>query len=122
MRRLAILLLLPSCLAAQQAGIEGIAVHSVTGQALSGVHMRVVTRADVNNVYGATSDSAGRFSISGMQPGVYSVQSQKTGFVFPSTSITIKAGQRLTDFRVPMIPRAVITARVLDENGVPIAN
>ena len=103
MRCTALLLLLCLGLAAQQAGIEGTAIHSVTGQPLSGVHVRMVTRSAVSNVYGAISDSTGHFSISGMQPGVYTLQPQKTGFVFPSNGITLKADQRLTDFKLVMI-------------------
>jgi hypothetical protein len=132
MRSVGLLWVSCACLTAQQAAIEGIAVHSVTGQPLSGVHVRLVARSHdgVSNVYGAMSDSGGHFSITGMQPGAYTLMPEKTGFVHMATragavlsnAVTLKAGQRLTDFKLEMTPRAVISGRVLDENGDPVAN
>ena len=132
MRGTGLLLASCVCLTAQQAGIEGFAVNALTGQPLSGVHVRFFTGSSdgVDRNYGALSDSAGHFSITGMQPGSYLLSPQKTGFVFvakrvgavPSNLVTLRSGQHLADFKVVMTPRAVISGRVLDENGEPVAN
>ena len=65
MRGLIVLLLLCGFSDAQQSGIEGIALDSVTRQPLAGVHITFHTD---KVAYGAMSDRAGHFSITGMPP------------------------------------------------------
>jgi hypothetical protein len=79
--------------------------------------------------YGAISDRAGHFSIANVEPGTYFFRPERRGFVYaPSKpasgmpTVTLKPGQRLTDFRIDMTARAVIVGRVLDEHGDPMQN
>jgi protocatechuate 3,4-dioxygenase beta subunit len=117
-------------LSAQQASLEGVAVNTVTGQPLSGVHVRILTgNFDSNNVvYGAMSDRDGHFSIAGIRAGSYVLLPERTGFVamsntagIPFPTVTLKAGQSIADFKLEMSPRAVIVGRVVDEFGDPVA-
>lgn len=122
-RRLAVLVLCGATLFAQQAGIEGVAINPVTGQPLSGVHISLFAQREATTVaYGAVSDNNGRFSIGSLEPGAYNVRAERRGFVYniPGSPLTLKAGQRLTGFRVEMNPRAVIAGRVLDDYGDPM--
>ena len=115
---------------AQTGGLEGIVVDHENGKPLSGVHVRLVGMESgaAGPVYGAMSDAAGHFSVTTMQPGVYAVLSILRGFVLvkagPSDgrrpTLTLKAGQRVTDFRLELSRRAVISGRVIDESGDPV--
>ena len=133
MRFPALLLLWCAGLGAQTAGFGGIAVNSVTGQPLGGVHLKLFTLnvgGGITDAYGAMSGGDGRFSVSGIPPGTYVLLTERTGFVhmmavagtIPVPSVTLKAGERVTDYRLEMTPRAVITVRVLDEYGDPAPN
>src|SRR5665213_3201635 len=80
-------LLFCSCLLAQQASIEGIAIDAVTRQPLAGVHITLaggpaigVDRED-EQTYGAISRPDGHFSIANLKPGVYYLIAQHDGYV-----------------------------------------
>src|SRR5262245_52047285 len=114
--RAAILLLFSPFLAeAQTAALEGVAVNALTGEPLPGVHLRLVIGMFENGTgaaYGAISKSDGRFSISGLRPGVYMFFPDRTGFVYaqkpsgslPFASLTFKSGEHVTDFQLKMTP------------------
>src|ERR1041384_2987322 len=125
MKGLGLFLLFCSSLGAQPGSLEGTVINAVTGQPMSGVHVRMFTNnfESATLVYGAISNSAGRFSMARVQPGRYTLQPERTGFVFlragadprPFASVLVKPGQRITDLKVEMTPRAVIAGRVVDE-------
>jgi hypothetical protein len=111
--------------AQEAAGIEGVAIDSVTRQPMVGVH--ITMRSDV--AFGAISGQNGHFSITGMPPALYVLTAQRNGYIHLSgkigmrredENVTLKFGQRLTDFIVEMTPRAAIAGRVLDEFGDPV--
>lgn len=118
------------CAGAQPGSFEGVAVHAVTGQPLSGVHIRLVTGSfdTANTAYGAMSDSAGHFSMAQVAAGTYMVTAERTGFVYvqkapvvgPASRLAIKAGERLTDLKLQLAPRATVAGRVVDEYGDPV--
>jgi Carboxypeptidase regulatory-like domain len=125
-----LLLLLSAALSAQPAGIDGVVVNHATGQPLSGVHVRLITGDafgfDIaDRAYGAISDKAGRFSITGMKPGVYTLTLERAGYLqartaVPDTMVALKAGQNLTGQKLEMNPRAIIMGRVVDDSGDPV--
>jgi hypothetical protein len=114
----------------QPAAIEGVAVHAVTGEPMSGVHVRLYTgNVDVaSQAYGALSDSTGHISISGIPSGSYIVTAERTGFAYvrkapvagPAATLTLKAGEHLRDLKLHLAPRAVIAGRVVDQYGDPV--
>ena len=133
MRMLTSLLALASCLplgAQQMAAIQGVVLNAVTGEPLANVHAAFMVRspdAGMSSAYGAIADEAGRFSITAMAPGTYFVLPQRAGFLLVSEkdgpaipTVTLKPGEIRMDFRIHMAPRAVISGRVLDENGDPV--
>jgi protocatechuate 3,4-dioxygenase beta subunit len=79
-----------------------------------------------------TSDSEGRFSFQKLEPGTYMLDAAKTGYVrqqygsrggqFGGSNLVLKAGDKFAslDFRIPR--QAVITGKVLDEDGEPVPN
>src|SRR3974390_1384701 len=80
---------------------------------------------DSTHNYTATSAPDGSFDISGIEPGRYRILVEKTGFVFvdakhrskEASAITLLRGQALPDQTLRMWPTAVLTGRVLDEDG-----
>ena len=132
---LGVLLLFVTSLEAQQASASGVVIDKSTGQPLRGVHVRMITGDfggdgnGLNAVYGATSDATGHFSSENMPAGLYVVMGEKSGFLQLASSpqsplafgtLTLKAGQHDTDFKLEMTPHAVIQGRVVDEYGDPV--
>jgi Carboxypeptidase regulatory-like domain len=119
-------------LSAQTASIEGTVVNQKTGEGLSGVHVRMIT-GNFNSaaeVYGAMTDKAGHFSAANLKPGFYMILAEKAGFLpeppeegqSPLQSLSLKAGEHKTDFKIPMNARAVLAGRVVNEDGDPVQN
>jgi hypothetical protein len=125
-----LLLLLSAAVSAQLASIDGVVVNHATGQPLSGVHVRLITGDafgfDVaDRAYGAISDKAGHFSITGVKPGVYTLTLEHVGYLqahtaVPDTMVALKAGQNIAGQKLEMNPRAIITGRVVDDSGDPV--
>src|ERR1017187_9581135 len=65
MKSAIVLLLVSGYLRAQQGSLEGTAIHAVTREPLSRVHVRLVggSFAGISGAYGAMSDRTGHFSI-----------------------------------------------------------
>ena len=78
--------------------------------------------------YTAITDTDGHFHIENMQPGRYRVFFEKTGFVEINARgqkadvnvIAIPPGKSLDDLMFRMLPNAVITGRITDEDGDPM--
>ena len=133
MRCLCLLLYIAICAEAQELVFEGTVTHAFTHQPISGVHIRLVpmrnVMRDFSEAYGAQSDRAGHFRMGDLKPGTYILMPELRGFVFgqprkgpPFPNVQLKAGENITDFKLEMIPHAVITGRVLDDDGEPIQN
>ena len=78
-----VLFLVSACLRAQQGSLEGTAIHAVTREPLSRVHVRLVTAgfAGITGAYGAMSDRTGHFSIATIRPGTYILEPELAGFL-----------------------------------------
>ncbi|MGO9231604.1 MAG: carboxypeptidase regulatory-like domain-containing protein [Bryobacteraceae bacterium] len=77
----------------------------------------------------AETDERGRFSISNVEPGFYRITAQARGHVSPAPGFTnaedltvVGDGQQLTDVVVKIEPQAVITGKIVDEDGEPLAH
>ncbi len=79
--------------------------------------------------YITESDGNGRFRIEDIEPGVYAISADREGFELethgargaPPPTLNVEAGQSIKDVRIRMIPLGVISGRVLDEDGDPVA-
>jgi hypothetical protein len=80
--------------------------------------------------YSATTDTDGHFHVENIIPGRYRVFFEKTGFAEVNSRghradvnvITILAGKPLDELVFHMLPTAVITGRVTDEDGDPMSS
>jgi hypothetical protein len=72
----------------------------------------------------------GRFELKGLAPGRYRLSASHNGFVKqrygqrtpeePGAMLTLSAGQKVSDITFQMIPAAVISGHVYDEDGEPV--
>ena len=126
-----LLLVAAISLLAQNASVEGIVVNVADGQPLSGVHVRLtqLSSGGVGELYGAISTPTGHFSMASVRPGGYMVTYDRTGFApvhgdsepRQRESLTLKAGQRLTGWKLEMAPQAALSGRVFDNYGDPMS-
>jgi hypothetical protein len=80
--------------------------------------------------YTATSDQEGQFKIEGIQPGRYRMFVERPGYLevdkqrrrSEGVVVSFGAGQELKEQTLHMIPAAIVTGRVLDEDGDPMPN
>ncbi len=124
-----LLLAISACLRAQQGSLEGTAIHAVTREPLSNMHVRLVaaTFNGITGAYGAMSDRTGHFSIATVRPGTYILLPERAGYLHVQAkgstgvpNITIKPGEHVTGYQLEMTPRALISGRVVDEAGDPV--
>lgn len=91
---------------------------------------RVILRARDEAAFSYTSDSDanGRFVMQDVLPGAYSISADRPGFMVdedgapgaPAPSFKMEAGQSVNDLKIKLVPLAVITGRVLDDDGDPV--
>jgi hypothetical protein len=78
------------------------------------------------------TDDAGRFAFAAVPPGKYQLSAERTGYLRQSygarqysgggTPVLVADGQTVKDIVFKLSPQAVITGKVLDEDGEPVAN
>ncbi|MCS7023346.1 MAG: carboxypeptidase regulatory-like domain-containing protein [Bryobacteraceae bacterium] len=127
------------------ASVEGIVTNAISGEPLSkaSVTLRPV---DGNpgepggfgpsgeffrfRGYSAQTDSSGRFTIPSVEPGKYRLSVTRSGFVdqdYGSNDylrygppLTLAPKQHLRELNIKLTPHAVITGRIVDEDGEPM--
>ena len=79
------------------------------------------------------TDAEGKFLFPKVEPGRYMLSAEKAGYVRqqygsrsaqygPGTNLTLEAGQKMASIEFRLVPQAVITGKVLDEDGEPVPN
>ncbi len=76
--------------------------------------------------YTADTDPEGRFKIDNIKPGQYTLWAEHSGFSRMAKqrrgrSLTLDPGQELKDLVLRLQPSAVITGKILDNDGDPVA-
>ena len=114
----------------QLCAVSGTVVAADTGEPLKKARVFLWTQGQEKNSRFAASDAAGRFSFDQIQPGRYILSVTRTGYVAqqygqdqpdkPGAVLTLAAGQKMTDLLFRLLRTAVISGRVLDEDGEPI--
>jgi protocatechuate 3,4-dioxygenase beta subunit len=110
----------------QKCAIEGRVTNSVTGEPLRRVALLLT---GPGRVITAESDESGRFSFQGLNQGSYSLTADRAGYAKQTygargsstsgTPLVLLAGQQMKDILFKMAPAALISGRVLDEDGEP---
>jgi protocatechuate 3,4-dioxygenase beta subunit len=144
----ALILLVPMLLPAQNAPAPAVPptkpedLCTLSGRVLnasSGEPVRRVTvvlmRADPTPgepplAYTTASDAQGGFAMKDVEPGKYRLTANRNGFVNftygarsplrPGTTLSLARRQNVTELTLKMTPHAVITGRIVDEEGEPV--
>ncbi len=113
--------------AVRTATIEGVAKNLKTGEPLPDVRVTVNPELAGPGVAAksATTDSEGKFILTGVAPGRYALTAARTLFFRPrrntgAVAVTVAADQRLRDVQILLMPTGVIAGRVVDENREPL--
>ena len=117
--------------ALQAASISGQVVNAVTGGPVRKAQV-VLRRGDnPSQPYGAATDAAGHFSVAGVEPGTYRLGAERAGYVRteygarrpnrPGTPFEVSEGQDQAGVVLRLWPQGVITGRVIDDDGDPVA-
>jgi hypothetical protein len=115
--------------------VAGRVTNLFTGEPLRKVNVHLSQAARQANAkaqgYGGLSDAQGYFRFEGVNAGQYSLRGERSGFLptqygakglgQSGTFITLQAGQEMSDLNFGLIPQAVITGRVVDEDGDPLS-
>lgn len=122
--------------------IEGQVTNGVTGEAQRRVNLTLrPTMMQMGSggggpiappsPYAAVTDAEGKFRIERIDPGTYMLQAEKQGFVRqsynarqilgPSTPLVITAGMEMKEVNLKLTPHAIVTGRILDDEGEPLA-
>jgi protocatechuate 3,4-dioxygenase beta subunit len=117
---------------ANPASIEGTVSKDPGGEPLKKAIIEMIGEGqDEPANYTATTEQDGRFKISGVRPGRYVVFVERTGFIAVDAHhhhqtegipISIEPGQQLKGIDLHMQPAAVLTGRVVDEDGDAMPN
>jgi protocatechuate 3,4-dioxygenase beta subunit len=111
------------------AAVAGRVVTADTGQPIK--RARVVVAGGGRAGRSTTTDDQGRFQVAELAAGSYTVAASKAGFVDgaygqrrplqPGTPIDVGDGQQISNADVRLVRGGVITGRILDEDGEPLA-
>jgi protocatechuate 3,4-dioxygenase beta subunit len=114
----------------EECSIAGMVVELAGSEPLKGAKIQLRRIDDRILAISIVTDVAGRFTLKGLAPGRYNLYVSKNGFVDqqygqrkpgdPGSVLTLHAGQDLRDLLFRLIPSAVISGRVLDEEGEPL--
>jgi protocatechuate 3,4-dioxygenase beta subunit len=130
-------LLISICFAQEQpepASLEGKVTNLIGGQAVRKVNLTLrpmgAASGEPAKPYGTVSDSDGKFIFEAVEPGRYTLYAERAGFVRQSygarhsgsagTVLALAAGQHLKDIAFQLTPQAVLSGKVVDDEGDPV--
>jgi hypothetical protein len=112
-----------------KASLEGTVIKEPSDEPLKKAIIELIAEnQEEGGNYTATSDQDGHFKIRGIQPWRYRMFVERPGYVevdqkrrrSPNIFLSLAGGQELKDQTLHMLAAAVITGRVLDEDGDPM--
>jgi protocatechuate 3,4-dioxygenase beta subunit len=112
-----------------KSSLEGQVVKDPTSLPVKKAEVTLISESgEERTSYSATTDAEGKFRLEGIRPGRYRAFVERTGMVeigkqsrrSPGTALSFEAGKDVSGLVLHMLPAAVITGRVLDEDGDPM--
>ena len=111
--------------------VSGTVVSAATGQPLRGAAVMLRrTGRQGNSTVSVATDAAGHFEAGNLEPGGYFLTASHAGYVSmqygqkgpngPGRMLPLHPGQTAHDISFQLLPEAVITGHVYDENGEPL--
>jgi len=115
---------------AGQALIQGYVVQIGSGEPLSRAQVMLSPAEGRSPVFGAVTDSIGRFKLGNVRSGEYRLFVERDGYVDrqygqvspnrPGTVLVLLPGQQVQDVVIRMVPTGTVAGRVYDEDGEPV--
>ncbi|HWQ53057.1 MAG TPA: carboxypeptidase-like regulatory domain-containing protein [Bryobacteraceae bacterium] len=112
--------------------ISGRVVNAVSGSALRKVNLTLSPTRGEGKPATAVTDDAGHFEFRDLAPGGYKLSGERSGFARQDygarsnpqsgTILALQAGQAVTELTFKLAPNAVISGRVIDQDGNPLPN
>jgi hypothetical protein len=130
MPKAALVALIFASICRAQASIAG-SVTTTMGDPVKGATLRLTLQREApgQEVYSVFSDAKGNFIFQDLAPGSYYLCSDKPGYLYKCHAdsagrnlFDLASGQKLTGIDIRMTPQAVISGRIVDENGDPLSN
>jgi len=110
--------------------ISGIVVKLAGSEPLRKAHVYLRSADDDTRGISIVTGSDGRFQLKGLAPGRYHLSVNRAGFVAqeygqrkpedPGALLTLRPAQEVKDLLFRLIPSAIITGKILDEDGEPL--
>lgn len=122
---------------ADLATIQGQVVNALSGTPLTKAHI-IINRVNrggpmpmgSRNSYSATTDASGNFTVTGIEPGTYRLNADRTGFLSgqynarrpgaSGTPLDLGRAQRMSNVVLKLTPHGVISGKITDEDGDPL--
>jgi protocatechuate 3,4-dioxygenase beta subunit len=114
--------------------ISGRVLEAGTGAPVAGAHVVLIVQRQgpsrgpfIDRPPTVATDEGGRFQFTGLEPGRYRVEARKPGFAnLPFSGgmpmLDVKAGERRDDVTLTLQRGGVVTGRVVDQYGEPVAD
>lgn len=104
-------------------GLAGVAVESKSGAPVP--KATVILRGKQDAGIGTTTDASGVFTFRDLEPDTYQITVERAGYVTAPESqrktVTVKAGETVSDFKLTLLRTGVISGRAFDTDGEPLA-
>lgn len=108
------------------ASVEGAVFNAVTGDPVPRAHVALFSFAEGKQQrYGAMTTAEGKFSVTGLPGGNYSIATDRVGFLFNprgSGGFMLKPGGHKDDVKLKLTPTGAIAGTVVDADGEPVEN
>jgi protocatechuate 3,4-dioxygenase beta subunit len=117
---------------AEKTRLDGVVLNSVTNEGVRRAKVTATLSADARQLNAVrrngaqielsmTTDAAGRFTFTAIEPGTYRLVAQRAGFqkseAGPRDTLTVSAGENVGNFVLRLAPLSVVTGRVRDQDG-----
>ena len=112
--------------------LEGAIMRANSNQFLIGARVTVIRRLIPNPtaIPVATTDEMGKFVVSGLEDGVYTIQAEADGYLPGAYAtlgatislVNVNAGQPTRNINIALTPKATISGRVRDRSNQPLVN
>ena len=113
-----------------QCRMAGIVVKLAGGEPLRKTKLRLQNMDDRTYTVAVVTGADGHFEFKGLDPGKYQLRANRVGYVTseygqrkpndPGAVRTLRAGQVLKDLVFRLVPAAVISGRIMDEDAEPL--
>jgi len=110
--------------------ISGMVVKLAGSEPLKNARVQLLSQDDRAESHSTTTDAGGRFDFKGIQPGRYRLVVHRNGFVIqeygqrkpddPGAILALRPKQEMNDLLFRLIPSAVISGRVINDDGDPL--